>query len=59
MRDGGWGDQRIGFWAKVKVTKGRSLFLYLEDPKGVFFESESSVNTTCRGVSFRLSKDNG
>jgi hypothetical protein len=59
LRDGGWGDQRIGVWAKLKVSKGRSLFIYLEDPKGLLFQSESAVNTTCRGISFRLSKDNG
>jgi len=43
-------------WAQYKVTDKRLVSVTLEDPRGLFINSESSDNFKSRGISIRLQR---
>ena len=56
IKDGGWGGSRPVVWAQYKVTDKRLVSVTLEDPRGLFINSESSDNFKSRGISIRLQR---
>ena len=58
-RDGGWGDQRFSVWARLKLNENRALYINVEEPLGLLFMQDTGAETTCRGITIRLTKQNG
>ena len=58
-RDGGWGDQRFAVWARLKLNENRALYINVEEPLGLLFMQDTGAETTCRGITIRLTKQNG
>lgn len=58
-KQGGWGDERFEFWARINVPGERNLLISVEEPLGLMFRDESAASTTCRGIRIRLSRGNG
>tara|TARA_B110000444_G_scaffold256787_1_gene293876 strand:- start:4883 stop:6151 length:1269 start_codon:yes stop_codon:yes gene_type:complete len=56
IKDGGWGGSRPVVWAQYKVTDQRLVALTLEDPRGLFINSDTSDNFKARGISIRLQR---
>ena len=55
-KDGGWGDSRFEFWAKIKIQNNRVIYVCLEEPEGLFFREDTGAQTTCRGLALRLER---
>ena len=58
IKTGGWGDERIELYGKLDVYGDRVLYIAIEEPLGLMFEDPSGAQTTCRGLTIRLSKEN-
>ena len=56
IKDGGWGGSRPVVWAQYKITDKRFISVSLEDPRGLFINSESSDSFKARGISIRLQR---
>jgi len=56
IKDGGWGGSRPVVWAQYKVTEKRLVSVTLEDPRGLFINSDTSDNFKARGISIRLQR---
>ena len=56
-RDGG-GDQRFSVWARLKLNENRALYINVEEPLAPIYAGHGA-ETTCRGITIRLTKQNG